>query len=134
MFVQLAGVLGLDNQEQLASCGKAILEDLGHALQDEFCTRGRLERAVRREAQARDVNGRWDCSAELFQSYWWAGIVVVVQEFVLLWELCPHVSRELILLSSAKTLKILGRSAVTPVDIKGIFLHLILEGAQRRRA
>ena len=59
---------------------------------------------------------------------------MVVQEFVLLCKLCPHVSRELILLSSAKTLKILGRSVVTPVDIKGLFLHLHLEGVQRRRA
>ena len=59
---------------------------------------------------------------------------MVVQEFILLCELCSHVSRELILLSSAKTLKILGRSAVTPIDLKDLFLHLLLESVSRSRA
>ena len=59
---------------------------------------------------------------------------MVVQDFVLLCELCPQVLRELILLSLAKTLKMLGRSAVNPVDLMDLFLHLLLEGVQRSRA
>ena len=59
---------------------------------------------------------------------------MVVQDFVLLCELCPQVFREPILLSLVKTLKILGKPAVTPVDLKDLFLRLHLEGVQRRRA
>ena len=64
-FRGVGRVPGLDNQERIAICDKAILEDLGRELQEEFCARGWLQRAVGREAQARDVNGHWDCSAYL---------------------------------------------------------------------